>query len=47
MRCWTRDELEAALGRTGFEAIEYSGAYDGAPLGSGDRIVVAATRANR
>jgi len=47
MRCWTRDELESALRRTGFEAIEYSGTYDGAPLGTGDRIVVAATRTSR
>ncbi|HKW91674.1 MAG TPA: class I SAM-dependent methyltransferase [Methylomirabilota bacterium] len=47
MRCWTREELESALRRTGFEALECSGAYDGAPLGTGDRIVVAATRTSR
>jgi len=47
MRCWTRDELDSVLRRTGFEAIEYSGTYDGAPLGTGDRIVVAATRTSR
>jgi SAM-dependent methyltransferase len=47
MRCWTREELESALRRTGFEAMEYSGTYDGAPLGTGDRIVVAATRTTR
>jgi hypothetical protein len=44
MRCWTRDELEALLGAAGFERMEYAGTYEGAPLGVGDRIVVAASR---
>jgi SAM-dependent methyltransferase len=46
MRCWTRDELDARLASAGFAAVAYRGAYDGAtPVGSTDRLVVAATRA--
>lgn len=47
MRCWSRDELDGLLGAAGFEAMEYRGTYEGAPLGVGDRIVVAATRGAR
>jgi len=43
MRCWSRDELRDALRAAGFEAMEYAGTYGGAPLGVGDRIVVAAS----
>ncbi|HKC05663.1 MAG TPA: methyltransferase domain-containing protein [Methylomirabilota bacterium] len=43
MRCWGRDELDGLLGAEGFEAIEYAGTYEGAPLGVGDRLVVAAS----
>ena len=45
--CWSRDELDGLLGAAGFEAMEYRGTYEGAPLGVGDRIVVAATRGAR
>jgi hypothetical protein len=44
MGCWSRDELEGRLYAAGFEATEYAGTYAGAPLGVGDRIVVAASR---
>jgi SAM-dependent methyltransferase len=47
MRCWSRDELDGLLRAAGFEAMEYAGTYEGAPLGVGDRIVVAASRAGR
>jgi hypothetical protein len=43
MRCWSRDELAGLLRAAGFEAMEYAGTYEGAPLGQGDRIVVAAS----
>ncbi|MEX2223065.1 MAG: hypothetical protein WEG40_14835 [Candidatus Rokuibacteriota bacterium] len=43
MRCWTRDEVDGALRAAGFDAMEYAGSYEGAPLGVGDRIVVAAS----
>jgi hypothetical protein len=43
MRCWSRDELETGLCAAGFEAMEYAGTYEGAPLGRGDRIVVTAS----
>lgn len=43
MRCWTRAELDGALRAAGFDAMEYAGSYEGAPLGVGDRIVVAAS----
>jgi len=43
MRCWSRDELDRALRGAGFGAIEYTGSYEGAPLGAGDRIVAAAS----
>jgi SAM-dependent methyltransferase len=43
MRCWSRGELETGLRAAGFEAMEYAGTYEGAPLGVGDRIVVAAS----
>ena len=40
MRCWTRDEIESALVRTGFGAIAYYGAYDSAvDAGATDRLV--------
>lgn len=44
MRCWSRDELDGLLAAAGFGAIEYAGTYEGAPLGVGDRLVVAASR---
>ena len=47
MRCWSRDELDGLLAATGFGAIEYAGTYEGAPLGVGDRLVVAASRDGR
>ncbi len=47
MRCWSRDELEDRLRAAGFEAMEYTGSYEGTPLGTGDRIVVAASRGAR
>jgi putative acetyltransferase len=43
MRCWTREELDAALRAAGFGAIEYAATYDGRPTGDGDRIVAAAS----
>ena len=40
MRCWTRGELETALGRSGFGAIAYHGAYDrSVDAGATDRLV--------
>lgn len=43
MRCWTHDELDAALTRHGFERVACFGAYDaGVPAGSTDRMVVVA-----
>lgn len=46
MRCWTRDELDALLGASGFAAIEYRGAYDATtPAGATDRLIVIAARA--
>jgi len=47
MRCWSRDELDGALRAAGFAAMEYAGTYEGAPLGVGDRIVIAASRDTR
>ena len=47
MRCWSRDELDGLLAAEGFGAIEYAGTYEGAPLGVGDRLVVAASRDGR
>jgi len=47
MGCWSRDELEQLLRAAGFEAMEYAGTYEGAPLGVGDRIVVVASRGAR
>jgi SAM-dependent methyltransferase len=43
MRCWSRDELDDALGAAGFDGVAYAGTYAGAPLGTGDRIVVGAS----
>lgn len=48
MRCWTRDELDGGLRAAGFESVEYSTGYEGAPesaapVGTGDRIVAAAS----
>jgi len=45
MRCWTREELEARLGRAGFTAIEYAPGYAADTAGGGDRIVAVASRA--
>ena len=46
MRCWTRDELDSYLTRSGFMAPTYFGAYaiDVAP-GTTDRLVAVAERA--
>jgi ubiquinone/menaquinone biosynthesis C-methylase UbiE len=45
MQCWTRDELDGALGATGFEAIEHAAGETGA--GFEDRLVVTASRCAR
>jgi SAM-dependent methyltransferase len=43
MRCWTRSELESALGRGGFGDVAYFGAYDPAiHAGATDRLVAVA-----
>jgi SAM-dependent methyltransferase len=48
MRCWSREELDGALRAAGFEAVEYSAAYEGPDArGTGDRLVAAATRGAR
>lgn len=47
MRCWTREELDAALRAAGFGSIEYAATYDGLRLGSGDRLVATASREAR
>jgi SAM-dependent methyltransferase len=47
MACWSRGEVEQLLRAAGFEAMEYAGTYEGAPLGVGDRIVVVASRGAR
>ena len=44
MRCWTREELDARLGRAGFAAIEYAPDYAPGTDVRGDRIVVTAAR---
>jgi len=45
MRCWTREELAARLGRAGFGAFEFYGGYDaGVPAGVTDRLVCVASR---
>jgi SAM-dependent methyltransferase len=45
MRCWTREELEARLARTGFGEFEFFGAYErGTPPGATDRLVCVAAR---
>jgi SAM-dependent methyltransferase len=46
MRCWTRDELEAGLGRHGFVRLSRYGAYhSAAAAGTTDRLVVVCQRA--
>jgi GNAT superfamily N-acetyltransferase/SAM-dependent methyltransferase len=48
MRCWTREELDAALRAAGFESVEYSATYESQlPVGAGDRIVAAASLGTR
>ena len=43
MRCWTREELDARFSRSGFGAVSWFGAYDGAVgVGSTDRLVAVA-----
>jgi SAM-dependent methyltransferase len=43
MRCWTRDELQSALARSGFSGVAYFGAYDsGVEAGATDRVVAVA-----
>lgn len=42
MRCWTREELAARLGRAGFAAIDYAPDYAAGTDARGDRIIVAA-----
>ena len=44
MRCWTREELAARLGRAGFAAIEYPPGYETGAGAGGDRIVAVASR---
>jgi SAM-dependent methyltransferase len=44
MRCWTRKELEARLGRAGFAALECAPDYAAGMDVRGDRIVAVATR---
>ena len=44
MRCWTREELDARLGRAGLAAIEYAPDYAPGTDARGDRIVVTAAR---
>jgi SAM-dependent methyltransferase len=44
MRCWTREELGARLGRAGFTAIEYAPGYEAVPGDRGDRIVAVASK---
>ena len=47
MRCWERDELDAALARHGFEHARYFGAYDpNVEAGATDRLVVVAQRSD-
>jgi len=43
MRCWTREELAARLGRAGFAAIEYAPGYETGAGARGDRIVAVAS----
>ena len=46
MQCWTRDELDSCLARSGFMAPAYFGAYAGdVPAGTTDRLVAVAQRA--
>ena len=48
MQCWTQDELDAALGTAGFEAIEHVAGETGEPsAGFEDRLVVTASRRAR
>ncbi len=48
MQCWTRDELDGALGAAGFEAIEHAAGGTGEPgAGFEDRLVVTALRGPR
>ncbi len=47
MQCWTRDELDGALGVAGFEAIEHAAAGTGAGADFEDRLVVTASRGAR
>ncbi len=48
MQCWTRDELDGALGAAGFEAIEHAAGGTGEPgAGFEDRLVVTASRGPR
>ena len=43
MQCWTQDELESNLTRSGFGRIDYFGAYDATvEVGATDRLVVVA-----
>jgi len=46
MQCWTRDELDSYLTRSGFVAPTYFGAYDAdVAVGTTDRLVAVAQRA--
>jgi 2-polyprenyl-3-methyl-5-hydroxy-6-metoxy-1,4-benzoquinol methylase len=48
MQCWTRDELDGALGAAGFDAIEHTAGGPGEPCaGFEDRLVVTASRGAR
>ena len=47
MRCWTRDELQANLEKSGFSRVDYFGAYDPTvDSGATDRLVAVAQRSN-
>jgi hypothetical protein len=43
MQCWTRDELQSVLTRSGFGEVAYFGAYDASiQAGATDRLVAVA-----
>jgi SAM-dependent methyltransferase len=45
MRCWTRGELQSGLSKSGFDPVEYFGAYDDeVDTGATDRLVAVAQR---
>ena len=45
MRCWTRDELQSGLRKSGFSLVDYVGAYNHTvDIGATDRLVAVAQR---